>query len=548
MSTLTLSPAWQALDAHAVRLNAVHLRELAARDPARVQKFSAQACNLFLDYSRQILDADSLAALFALGEQQQLAQWRDRMFAGEAINHTEQREVLHVALRAPKGNPAYTAVSGDVHAVLERMYGYASKLRSGELRGASGARITDIVNLGIGGSDFGPRMVCDALCSHVDGPRAHFVANVDGNDLFTVLQGLKPESTLFIVASKTFTTLETLANAKRAREWIVAALGVDAVSSHFAAVSTNAEAVREFGISEDRQFGFWNWVGGRYSLWSAVGLSIIISLGPKRFAALLAGAHAMDGHFAAAPMAQNLPMLMGLIGVWNTNFIGCASQVLVPYAEHLRMLSGWAQQLELESNGKGVNRSGVPVDYRTTPALWGSVGSNAQHAYFQMLHQGPERHAIDFILPAAVEHPYADMHPLLVANCLAQSAALMHGKTAEQVREELTANGMSGAALEAAIPHRVFPGNRPSNTVLLPILDAWHLGALLALYEHRTFVQSVIWEVNAFDQWGVELGKQTAQRIIEPKPGDEAKLDATTRELMRRVAAMAAKRSDARNL
>ncbi len=541
MSKLTQSPAWQALDAHALRLNAQHLRELFARDPERVRRFSAEGCDLFLDYSRQLLDDEALAALLALGEQQQLAQWRDRMFAGEAINHTEQREVLHVALRAPRNDPAYQQIGGDIHDVLDRMYAYAEALRSGELRGASGSRITDVVNIGIGGSDFGPRMVCDALNMQIDGPRPHFVANVDGGDLYSVLKGLKPESTLFIVASKTFTTLETIANARRAREWIVAALGDAAVSSHFAAVSTNAKAVRAFGIAEDNQFGFWNWVGGRYSLWSAIGLSIIVSLGPERFAALLAGAHAMDRHFATAPMAQNLPMLMGLLGVWNSNFVGCASQVVVPYAEHLRMLCGWAQQLELESNGKGVNRDGVPVDYRTTPALWGSVGSNAQHAYFQMLHQGPERHAVDFILPAAVEHPYADMHQLLIANCLAQSAALMHGKPAEQVREELTAAGLSDAALEAAIPHRVFPGNRPSNTLLLPVLDAWHLGALLALYEHRTFVQSVLWEVNAFDQWGVELGKQTAQRIIEPKPGDDAKIDATTRALMQRVSEMAAK-------
>ncbi|HEY1075056.1 MAG TPA: glucose-6-phosphate isomerase [Fontimonas sp.] len=540
MSKLTQSPAWQALEAHALRLNAQHLRELFARDPERAQRFSAEGGGLFLDYSRQLLDDEARDALLAFGEQQQLAQWRDRMFGGEAINLTERREVLHVALRAPKGDAAYRQVGDEVHAVLERMYAFARALRSGELRGATGARITDVVNIGIGGSDFGPRMVCDALNLQVDGPRPHFVANVDGADLHGVLKALEPESTLFIVASKTFTTLETIANAKRAREWIVAALGDAAVPSHFAAVSTSAEAVRAFGIAADRQFGFWNWVGGRYSLWSAIGLSIIVALGPERFAALLAGAHAMDRHFATAPMAQNLPMLMGLIGVWNSNFVGCASQVVVPYAEHLRMLCGWAQQLELESNGKGVNRDGIPVDYRTTPALWGSVGSNAQHAYFQMLHQGPERHAVDFILPAAVEHPYADMHHLLIANCLAQSAALMHGKPAEQVREELTAAGLEGATLEAAIPHRVFPGNRPSNTVLMPILDAWHLGALLALYEHRTFVQSVLWQVNAFDQWGVELGKQTAQRIIEPKPGDEAKLDATTRALRQRLAAMAA--------
>ncbi len=533
MSEPNQTEAWRAVAAQATRIGSVHLRELFDADAQRAQRFAAEACGLYLDYSKQRLDADALLALTALADQCRLGAWRERLFSGEAVNHTEHRAALHMALRAPRDDERFAAVAEPVHAVLAAMRRFANALRSGELRGATGARIRDVVNIGIGGSDLGPRMVCTALAQDVDGPRPHFVANVDGAELHPLLQRLDPATTLVVVTSKTFTTQETLANARRARTWIVDALGEAAVSAHFAAVSTNTDAVRAFGIAEDRMFGFWDWVGGRYSLWSAVGLSIVIGLGPDRFDALRAGAHAMDRHFVEAPHAQNLPVLMGLLGIWNTNFLGCASQVLVPYAERLSLLCGWAQQLEMESNGKGVTRDGAPVAYATTPALWGSVGTNAQHAYFQMLHQGPAVHAIDFVLPVAASHPYDEMHRMLLANCLAQSAALMHGKTAEEVRTELTAAGMATSEIEQAIPHRVFPGDRPSNTLLMPRLDAWHLGALLALYEHRCFVQGVLWDVNPFDQWGVELGKQMAKRILDPS--QLMAMDASTRELSRRL-------------
>ncbi|MFP5307790.1 MAG: glucose-6-phosphate isomerase, partial [Gammaproteobacteria bacterium] len=513
--SLTRTPAWSTLATHAERLRHTRVLDLFAEDARRAERFSAEALGLYLDYSKQRLDAHALQALFALAQQQGFAEWRARLFGGEPVNQTEGRAALHMALRAPRDAGFRVGgedVSAQVHAVLDRMRAFAQTVRAG----GGAARFTDVVNIGIGGSDFGPRMVCDALAPLIDGPRPHFVANVDAAELHEVLGGLEPQTTLFVVTSKTFTTQETLANARRARGWLVGALGEAAVGRHFVAVSTNAEAVRAFGIDAGNMFGFWDWVGGRYSLWSAVGLSSLLALGAERFNALCAGAHAMDRHFAEAPPERNLPLLLGLLGVWNTNFLGCASQVVVPYAQRLALFCGWLQQLEMESNGKGVDRDGRPVDYATTPALWGSVGTNAQHAYFQLLHQGPAVHAVDFILPLQGAHPYADMQRLLIANCFAQSAALMRGKSADEVRSEFAAKGLSGAALDAAVPHRVFPGNRPSSTLLLPRLDPYHLGALLALYEHRTFVQSVIWNINAFDQWGVELGKQMARQILVP--------------------------------
>ncbi|MES0874045.1 glucose-6-phosphate isomerase [Sinimarinibacterium thermocellulolyticum] len=533
MMITSRTDAWRSLHAHAARMRQHRVVELFAQDARRAQDFAAEACGLYLDYSKQCVDAEVRSALFALAEACELSAWRRRLYAGERINGSEDRAALHMALRAPRDHAGFAAVADEVHAVRAAMARFADALRGGAYRGVSGARITDVVNIGIGGSDFGPRMVCAALAPQIDGPRAHFVANVDGAELHALLPTLDPARTLFIVTSKTFTTQETLANARRARAWLVAALGDSAVSRHFVAVSTNAEAARAFGIDSASTFGFWDWVGGRYSLWSAVGLAIMLALGPQRFEALCAGAHAMDRHFVEAPPQSNLPVLMGLLGVWNTNFFGCASQVVVPYAERLSLFGGWLQQLEMESNGKRVDRDGRAVDYATTPVLWGSVGTNAQHAYFQMLHQGPAVHAIDFILPQVADHPFDEMQRMLVANCLAQSAALMRGRSADDVRAELAAAGWSGEALERAIAHRVCPGNRPSNTVLLPRLDAYHLGALLALYEHRCFVQSVIWNINAFDQWGVELGKQLAQRIADPQ--QLAGLDASTRTLWSRI-------------
>jgi glucose-6-phosphate isomerase len=533
MTDLIRSDSWQAVAAQAARIQPLHLRELFNQDAERAQRYGVEACGLFLDYSKQRIDGPALAALGALARARELESWRERLFAGDSVNPTEGRAALHMALRAAPDDPRFAAVGDEVHAVRAAMARFAHAVRSGEHLGASGERITDIVNIGIGGSDFGPRMVCAALAPQIDGPRPHFVANVDGAELHALLSRLDPARTLFIVTSKTFTTQETLANARRARAWLVAALGEAAVGRHFVAVSTNADAVREFGIAAASMFGFWEWVGGRYSLWSAVGLSIMLALGPQRFDTLCEGARAMDRHFVDTPIEANLPVLMGLLAVWNVNFLGCASQVVAPYADRLSLFCGWLQQLEMESNGKRVDRDGRVVGYATSPALWGSVGTNAQHAYFQMLHQGPAVHAIDFILPQQADHPFDEMQRMLVANCLAQSAALMRGKTADEVRAELTAAGWTGDTLEAAIPHRVFPGSRPSNTVLLPRLDAFHLGALLALYEHRTFVQSVIWGINPFDQWGVELGKQLAKRILDPQ--QLASLDPSTRALWART-------------
>ncbi|WP_028006347.1 glucose-6-phosphate isomerase [Solimonas flava] len=534
--TASATPAWRALATHAAAMRDVRIQDLFERDPARAQHFVCEDVGFYLDYSKQRANRETLGLLFGLARQQQLEAWRARLFAGDHINSTENRAALHMALRAPRGadfRDAGRRVGDEVHAVLDRMRHFAERVRDGDWRGATGKRITDIVNIGIGGSDLGPRLVCHALGPMIDGPRPHFVANVDGAELHTVLSRLRPETTLFIVVSKTFNTQETLANALHARAWLASSLDIESVSKHFVAVSTNREAVEAFGINADHMFGFWDWVGGRYSLWSAVGLSAMLALGPARFSELLRGAHSMDVHFRRAPLDHNLPVLMGLLSVWNSNFLGTTSHVLAPYAQRLSLFPSWAQQLEMESNGKRVTRDGVAVDYATTPVLWGSIGTNAQHAYFQMLHQGPAVHPVDFILPVFVDHPFRDMHRKLMANCLAQASALMRGKNADEVRVELRAKGLDGAALEAAVPHRVFPGNRPSNTLLMPRLDPFHLGALLALYEHRTFVQSVLWGINAFDQWGVEFGKQLANRILDGQA--EGPLDPSTEELMRKL-------------
>jgi glucose-6-phosphate isomerase len=537
MSVLTQSAAWRAVWERAHAIADTRIFDLFEADPKRADRYHCEAASLYLDYSKQRIDAAAFDALFALAQQQDLSGWIARMFDGQPINLTEKRAAFHVALRNLSGKPMRVGGEDVMPAVqreLERMYAFADIVRSGAWRGEGEPPVTDVVNIGIGGSDLGPRMVCEALAPMIDGPFPHFVANVDGAQLSSVLACLNPARTLFIITSKTFTTQETMANAHVARRWLTAALGEKAVASHFIAVSTNRHEVEHFGISPARMFEFWDWVGGRYSLWSAVGLPIMLALGPKRFSALLDGAFAMDEHFRTAPLDRNMPVLMGLLAIWNSNFLSTASQVVVPYAQRLEHFVSWLQQLEMESNGKRVTRDGESVDYATTPALWGDVGTNAQHAFFQMLHQGSAVHPVDFILPVTPDHhELRDHQRMLVANCLAQSAALMRGRNADAVRAELSARGLSGAVLEAAIPHRVFPGNRPSNTLLLPTLDAYHLGALMALYEHRTFVQSVIWNINAFDQWGVELGKVLANRIgVALKSGDVSEFDASTRTLI----------------
>ena len=541
MSQLTESPTWQALIQHALQHKSASIAGLFEQDAKRAQDFSAEACGIYLDYSKQLASRATRELLLKLADARGLKRAIENLFAGEPVNTTEKRAAFHMALRNVSGDSM--SVNGkdvmpDVRDVLERMYAFAEAVRSGNWLGYSNQPITDVVNIGIGGSDLGPRMVCEALIPHAGKLRMHFVANVDGAPLSDLFRQIDPSRTLFIITSKTFITQETMANAQSARKWIVAAGGEKAVERHFVAVSTNAALVAKFGISPDRTFGFWDWVGGRYSLWSAVGLSIVLALGAQRFREFLSGAHDMDRHFRDTEAARNLPVLMGLLGVWNSNFRGCTSHVMAPYSQRLSMFTAWLQQLEMESNGKRVDRDGKPVDYSTTPALWGDVGTNAQHAYFQMIHQGPAAYPLDFILVAdaapsasagdlrsfsitpAAGHGLLEQNRMLLANGLAQSSALMTGKQAED-------------------PHREFPGNRPSNTLLLPRLDPYHLGALLALYEHRTYVQSVIWNINPFDQFGVELGKQAAQNTLAALEGrmklDDARLDPSTRQLLGRL-------------
>ncbi len=538
MSKLTQSPAWLALQAKAEELRAQRVVHLFAQDADRPARFSRDAVGLHLDFSKQKIDQQGLDLLVNLADQQDLKGWRDRLFGGDIVNNTEARAAGHMALRVPAS--VAMPVNGEnvvptVHAELERLYSFVTKVRKGEWRGYSGKRITDVVNIGIGGSDLGPRMACFALAAFVDGPRTHFVSNVDAAQLTALLRKIDPETTLWIITSKTFTTQETMANAHEARRWLLRSADESAIAKHFVAVSTAHAEVARFGIAAENTFGFWEWVGGRYSLWSAVGLPIMVAIGPERFRNFLDGAHAMDEHFRTAPSISNLPVLMALLGVWNNNFLGCSSHCLAPYSQRLVHITAWLQQLEMESNGKHIDRQGHAVDYATTPALWGDVGTNGQHAFFQMLHQGTTLHSVDFILPVKAEHDLADQHRMLIANCFAQSAAMMRGKTAEEVREELKAKGLQGDALEAAIPHRVFAGDRPSNTLMLSTVDPYHLGALLALYEHRTFVQSVIWNINPFDQWGVELGKQLAQHVLMAMAGKDVPLDPSTRSLLGRI-------------
>ncbi len=525
MSQLTESPEWKSLEQHAQRLKPTSISGLFEKDARRARDFSADGCGIYLDYSKQLAGLETRELLLKLADARGLRRAVEKLFAGEPVNSTENRAAFHMALRNVSGAAMSVAgkdVMPQVRSVLERMGAFAERVRSGEWRGYSNEPIMDVVNIGIGGSDLGPRMVCDALSPYSGKLRTHFVANVDGAPLADLFKRLDPAHTLFIITSKTFTTQETMANAQSARRWILDAGGEKAIGKHFVAVSTNAAEAGKFGIPPDRMFEFWDWVGGRYSLWSAVGLSIVLALGAERFRELLRGAHDMDRHFRDTPHESNLPVLMALLAVWNTNFRGCVSHVMAPYSQRLALFTAWLQQLEMESNGKRVDRDGRVVDYATTPVLWGDVGTNAQHAYFQMIHQGPAAHPLDFILIAQAGHELAEQHRMLLAHGLAQSSALMAGKYADD-------------------PHREFPGNRPSSTLLLPRLDPYHLGALLALYEHRAYVLSVIWNINPFDQFGVELGKQAAQHTLAALEGrmalTDSRLDPSTRQLLERLKA-----------
>jgi glucose-6-phosphate isomerase len=545
VKNITESAIWQQLGSHQKLLAESHLRELFAQQPDRFEQFSLQFDDLLLDYSKNHINSDTVSMLTDLARQCGLEQRRDAMFSGEAINTTEQRAVLHTALR---NDPATAVVVNgrdvmpDVRHELDKMRDFSEQVRSGQWLGYSGKTITDVVNIGIGGSDLGPVMVSAALKAyHHPNLTMHFISNVDGSHWADTLSGLDPERVLVIVASKTFTTQETMTNARSARQWLLEHF-VDeaAVARHFVAVSTNAPAVTEFGIAEANIFGFWDWVGGRYSLWSAVGLPIVLAVGMERFSELLDGAHRMDKHFRQAPLEQNMPVILALLGVWYRNFFDANTQAVLPYSQRLHRFSAYLQQLDMESNGKSVRLDGSAVDYATGPIIWGEPGTNGQHAFYQLIHQGTELIPCDFIIAANSDIAEDPHQPILVANFLAQSEALMKGKTEQEVRAELQAEGIVGAEQDQLAAHKVFEGNRPSNSLVYRQLTPQTLGSLIALYEHKVFTQGVIWDVNSFDQWGVELGKQLAKVILPElqQPGEISSHDASTNGLLNHIKAL----------
>ena len=525
MSThLTARPAWTDLEGHCRQVRELHLRQLFAQDPERGKRLTLEAAGIYLDYSKNRITGDTVALLVRLAEDCGLRERIDAMFRGDKINVSENRAVLHVALRAPRGSSIL--VDGEnvvpgVHAVLDRMAAFANRVRSGAWKGHTGQSIRNVVNIGIGGSDLGPVMAYEALKHYSDRAlTCRFVSNVDGTDFVEAVRDLDPAVTLFIVSSKTFTTLETMTNARTARDWLLAGLGGDAtsVAKHFVAVSTNAAEVGKFGIDTANMFGFWDWVGGRYSMESAIGLSTMLAIGPEHFRAMLDGSHEMDEHFRTAPFGRNLPVLMGLLGIWNSNFLGAQTVAVLPYEQYLKRFPAYLQQLTMESNGKRVTIDGGQVSYDTGPVYWGEPGTNGQHSFYQLIHQGTHLVPCDFIGFAESLNPVGQHHDILLANLFAQGEALAFGKTAEEVGREGSPDWL--------VPHRTFPGNRPSNTLLLQRLTPAALGKLVALYEHIVFTQGVIWNVAPFDQWGVELGKVLAQRIIpELDASAEAPLD-----------------------
>ncbi len=522
---ITVTSAWDALLTHHHDSPVAHLRELFAADPHRAATFTTSAADLRLDFSKQRITSETLRLLLEVAATADVERRRDAMFAGEKINTTEDRAVLHTALRAPRGavvnvfdefGHAHNVVP-DVHETLDRMGTFARRVRGGEWVGHTGQRIRTVINIGIGGSDLGPAMAYKGLHAFKHPEiECRFVSNVDGADIAQNIADIDPATTMFVISSKTFTTIETLTNAGTARDWLLAAFGGDqsAVAKHFVAVSTNAEKVAAFGIDTDNMFGFWDWVGGRYSVDSAIGLSLMISIGPDAFAEFLGGFHAMDQHFRTAPLAENVPVLMGMIGVWNSNVLGAQSQGVMPYAHELSRFSAYLQQLDMESNGKGVHRDGSPVTIDTGSIVWGEPGTNGQHAFYQLLHQGTRLVPVDMIGFADPNHPYRDHHDLLMANLFAQTEALAFGKTAAQAEAE----GIPAAQ----VPHRTFTGNRPTTTILAQRLTPRILGELIALYEHKVFVQGCVWDVNSFDQWGVELGKALANRITPELTGADS--------------------------
>lgn len=519
MSKLTQSSAWQALSSHYTVIKSQQMRQMFQDDPTRFEKLSLKLNGLLFDYSKNRINDETIKLLLALAEQAGLPSHVEQMFSGDKINSTEQRAALHTALRNRSEQPVLvngTDVMPDIRRVLKLMRKFSDAVRGGQHIGHTGKVIRDVVNIGIGGSDLGPLMVCEALKPFGKADlKVHFVSNIDSAHLLETLKKLNAETTLFIVSSKTFTTQETLTNARSARAWLVEKLGDEAsVEKHFAAISTNLEATSKFGINPDNVFEFWDWVGGRYSLWSAIGLPIALYVGMDKFEELLGGAHEMDKHFRTAPLEKNMPVLMGLLGIWYGNYFGVGSNAVFPYSQYLHRFPAYLQQLDMESNGKGVDREGNAVDYDTGMTVWGEPGTNGQHAFYQLIHQGTRLIPADFLAPLHSQNSLGDHHAILLANCFAQTEALMVGKTSSEARAELVAQGLQGAALEALLPHKVFAGNKPTNTLLFEQLDARTLGMLIALYEHKVFVQSVVWNINPFDQWGVELGKQLAGKIL----------------------------------
>lgn len=519
MSRLRSSEAWKALEAHKEVIAAQHMRDLFAADPRRFDTFSLRFGGMLLDYSKNLITGETMRLLRDLAVQADLPGWIERMFAGGKINTTEDRAVLHVALRNRANRPIWVDgadVMPQVNAVLDRMQAFSSAVRRGARTGYDGKAFTDVVNIGIGGSDLGPVMVTEALKPYAqEGLQARFVSNIDGTHLGETLKHCRPETTLFLVASKTFTTQETMTNARTARDWFLRQAKDDVhVAKHFVALSTNAEAVREFGIDPANMLPFWDWVGGRYSLWSAIGLSIAIAIGFDNFSELLAGAHDVDEHFRTAPLEENLPATLGLLGVWYNNFFGAQTHAILPYDQYMHRFPAYFQQGDMESNGKRVQRDGAPVDYSTGPVVWGEPGTNGQHAFFQLLHQGTRLIPCDFIALMKSHNAVGDHHTLLLSNFFAQTEALMKGKTAAEVRAELAGHGVSGLAAADLVPHRVLSGNKPSNSILVPQITPRILGQLIALYEHKIFTQGIIWNINSFDQWGVEFGKQLANAIL----------------------------------
>jgi glucose-6-phosphate isomerase len=530
MPSITQSPQWRALAEHARATSRLTLRDLFAADPSRGQTFSRQEGFMLFDFSRQRVTAETIEKLIALADTSNLRERIDAMFAGELINTTEQRAVLHVALRNRSQRPMLVDgrdVMPDVRASLAKMRDFVEGVHSGRIVGATGKTFTDVVNIGIGGSDLGIVMATEALARYRHrNIRVHCVSNIDGVQLEDTLERLDSARTLFVVCSKTFTTLETLTNAKLARQWLVDRMGEGAVARHFAAVSTNAKAMDAFLIAPQNRFPMWDWVGGRYSMWSAVGLSIALALGMDQFELMLEGAHEMDEHFRTTPFDRNLPVLMGLLGVWNQNFLGCTSLAVLPYDARLHRFPAYLQQLEMESNGKSVTLEGQPTDYGTGNVIWGEPGSNAQHSFFQLLHQGSARIALDFIAPVQGSSQFEEQHTLALANCLGQVQAFAFGLTDEEVLQDLRSRGLNEPEVQRLLPHKRHAGNRPTSVLLFRRLGPKTLGKLIALYEHKVFTQSVIWNINAFDQWGVELGKKVAERLA-PTLADPAHAAAT---------------------